>query len=148
MTSSVERFLAFVMPVTESGCWIWTGSCDRKGYGRFTLPGHSSLAHRISFELYKSVIPFNMCLDHLCHVRCCVNPDHLQIVGHKETVTQGGSGYRLKTQSQTHCKIGHPLSEAYTFIQNSGMRRQCRICRAKTARRYRLRKKLNKERTP
>ena len=64
-----ESFWKYVLPVTESGCWLWLAS-GPDGYGRFGTQG----AHRLSYVLAKGPIPRNLQIDHLCRVRCCVNP--------------------------------------------------------------------------
>lgn len=68
-----ERFDAEPM----SGCWIWNGSCNHKGYGYFTFNGLRTRAHRESWEIYRGRIPMGLQVLHKCDVRCCVNPDHL-----------------------------------------------------------------------
>ncbi len=77
-----ERILQFSIPVTESGCWLWLGAIDDGGYGRIHVyppdPGEEKrrtrLAHRVSFVNFVGDIPEPLQIDHLCRVRCCVNP--------------------------------------------------------------------------
>jgi hypothetical protein len=71
----------------ESPCWIWQRSTDPKGYGRIGV-GHSGsqLAHRALYERLVGPIPASHDLDHLCAVRCCVNPAHLEPVLHTENL--------------------------------------------------------------
>lgn len=57
-----------------SGCWLWTGAADAKGYGR--MHGNRK-AHRVSYELHVGKIPDGMCVLHKCDVPACVRPDHL-----------------------------------------------------------------------
>ena len=65
-------------------CWVWMRSTSDAGYGRYMvrLNGVAKLcqAHRFMYEKHKGAIPEGMDLDHLCHKRSCVNPDHLQPV--------------------------------------------------------------------
>ena len=71
--------------VDPLGCWLWTASVNEDGYGQF-MADRSVLAHRFAFELLRGPIPRNLELDHLCRVRPCVNPDHLEPVTHEENV--------------------------------------------------------------
>lgn len=77
----MERFMQFVNK-HESGCWLWTGNTDNKGYGHFTMgPGRhkrEQQSHRVSFILFKGEIPDGMLIRHMCNVRNCVNPEHLR----------------------------------------------------------------------
>lgn len=71
---AADRFWAMV---DKSGdCWEWTGGCFATGYGAFSFDGHPILAHRYSFQLSNGYFPPEV--DHQCHNRRCVNPDHLR----------------------------------------------------------------------
>lgn len=67
-------------------CWIWTGYTSRLGYGIFGPGGRSVTmpAHRWSYEHFVGPVPDGLELDHLCRVRRCVNPLHLEAVTHRE----------------------------------------------------------------
>lgn len=106
------------------GCWIYQGSLTR-GYGRITRGGTSLYIHRISYELFIGEIPDGFHIDHLCEVKSCVNPFHLEPVTHAENIRRAaenrnkyGSGY---------CANGHPWSE-YLVRYDSAKNPQ-RICR-------------------
>lgn len=58
-------------------CWYWIGNRIRSGYGMFKDGGKNKVAHRVSWELHRGLIPAGMDVLHKCDVRCCVNPDHL-----------------------------------------------------------------------
>ena len=67
----------------DTPCWIWQRYIDHKhGYGIVTVWPNPKLqlAHRVFYKLYRGHLPDDKPLDHLCRVRCCVNPQHLEIV--------------------------------------------------------------------
>ncbi len=75
-----ERFFEKIEPITESGCWIWTGCLNNKGYGQVRGDDGSTVtAHRASYMMHKAEIPDGMLVLHDCDIRCCVNPDHLYV---------------------------------------------------------------------
>lgn len=73
----------------ESGCWLWVGECNDNGYGRFSVKGRKVYAHRSSYEIHVGPIPEGLHIDHLCRVRNCVNPEHLEPVTRSENVRRG-----------------------------------------------------------
>jgi hypothetical protein len=64
----------------SAGCWIWTGAISPLGYGTVKRNYKNTPAHRYAWLISGRQIPEGMVLDHLCHVRACVNPDHLRAV--------------------------------------------------------------------
>jgi hypothetical protein len=74
-----EKFMRFVMPEPNSGCWLWVGGEQRYGYGSFRLNKKGHMAHKFSYEMYKEKVPDGMVILHKCDVTACVNPDHLEV---------------------------------------------------------------------
>jgi hypothetical protein len=58
-------------------CWLWIGTVKDSGYGQYK---RSSIAHRVVYEALVGPIPEGLELDHLCKIKNCVNPDHLEPV--------------------------------------------------------------------
>ena len=134
----LDRLMSKVEMLTECGCWIWMAALDPRGYAKFGFdrPGRGygmEFAHRIAYELLKGPIPDGLELDHLCRVRCCVNPDHMDPVTHRENIRRGKCWQREKT----HCPKGHP----YDYVYPGGNHRTCLTCVNLHNKTYRLRKK-------
>lgn len=120
-------------------CWNWTGS-NIEGYGQFYNEGVNWLAHRLSYALHMGNLPAKgMVTDHLCRNRCCVNPEHLEIVTNKENVLRG-EGVTAINAKRIACRQGHPYDDANLAINRNGGRR-CRKCSALRTAEYYQRKK-------
>lgn len=72
-----QRFDEKYIPEPNSGCWLWIGAVDRKGYGQLRYGGRNRVATHISLFLVNRVLPLGMFALHRCDVSGCVNPDHL-----------------------------------------------------------------------
>jgi len=120
-----ERFWAKVEK-TET-CWLWTAYQDGGGYGQFRVNGHGILAHRFAYELLIGPIPAGLTLDHLCRVRHCVNPAHLEPVSQRENTLRGES-FAAQEARRTHCHKGHAYDLLNTRIYRGW--RRCRACAA------------------
>jgi hypothetical protein len=63
--------------VQPSGCWVWTGNLDSKGYGRIRHKGQGQLVHRVAYDLSVGEIPEGLWVLHRCDNASCINPAHL-----------------------------------------------------------------------
>lgn len=109
-------------------CQVWTGSRNPQGYGRLYIAtpgvkrkGSNVLAHRLAYELANgegSAEGFS--IDHLCGVRSCCNPGHLEAVSHAVNIARA-------SEEVEACPQGHPYDEENTFRTPRGHRR-CRLC--------------------
>jgi hypothetical protein len=81
----VERLARFYV-VEANGCWRWTATLDRVGYGNIQVRRRTMRAHRASYEAHVGPIPKGLELDHLCRNKACVNPSHLEPVTHSENL--------------------------------------------------------------
>jgi hypothetical protein len=118
----------------STGCWEWNLRLDKKGYGRTKLQGHRDQlfqAHRVMYELLIGPIPDGLQLDHLCRVRHCVNPIHL------EPVTSAENSRRGEWWGKPRCAQGHEFTPENTYW-TSRHTRFCRECKRIYERRYYL----------
>jgi hypothetical protein len=76
--------------LAPDGCWLWTGAIDETtGYARLGLGRKSIAGHVIAYRLLVGEVPKGLELDHLCRVRHCVNPRHLEPVTRRENLLRG-----------------------------------------------------------
>lgn len=126
-----DRFESKVLPEPNTGCWLWVGPHVGGGYGALWVNGHNRVAHRLLFEKINGPVPVGLELDHLCRVRCCVNPKHLEAVPRKVNLGRGLHRNRVKLT----CLRGHP----FDTVKRQGQRR-CSVCHAQANNRYYHRK--------
>ena len=112
--------------VNADGCWTSVYATNVDGYAKLKRDGKVQFHHRRMYYLLKGDLIEGMELDHLCRVPGCVRPDHLEQVTSAENVKRGLSG-DLRPPF-THCKHGHEMTEANTYIQPSNGQRKCRVC--------------------
>src|SRR3990167_9699429 len=106
--SVIENFYRYVEISLVNGCWNWTGSLNRFGYGLASghKIGHKS-AHRVSWVLYNGEIPVGMQVCHKCDNRKCVNPDHLFL----GTATENAKDKYKKGRAKHPFGEGNPKSK-------------------------------------
>lgn len=136
-TDWVPRLWAKVQRADGDGCWLWTGYVSGNGYGRFRKnhADPSQAAHRLTYELEVGPIPEGHDLDHLCRVRACVRPSHLEPVTRSENLARGDAGGWQRNKDR--CDNGHPFTEENTYRRKDRPnRRECRTCRRDARRRF------------
>ncbi len=130
-----ERFwtkVKFDATDPDGGCWLWQSTVHYKtGYGYFQVGRkNAQLAHRVAYRALVGPI-HEETLDHLCRVKHCCNPAHL------EPVSQRVNVQRAKALV-THCPQGHEYTPENLIP--SRLARGCRACvichRAIDAKRY------------
>lgn len=114
-----------------TGCWIWPNGVFTRGYGKAVYRKKTRKVHRIIYEHFRGHLPVytgdGLELDHLCRNRRCCNPDHLDLVPHRENVLRG-EGVAAINARKTHCKHGHPFSEENTYVVLHRRGRMCKEC--------------------
>lgn len=119
------------MPIVvnvKTGCWLWSRRKNSNGYARWgRVPFRNAQAHRIVWERYNGPIATGLTLDHLCRVRHCVNPRHLEPVTTRENVLRG-VGISAVHARKTRCVNGHPFDADNTRHLKHKNGRDCRAC--------------------
>jgi hypothetical protein len=115
-------------------CWLFVGGLTEDGYGVYMDHQVAKRAHRHAYEVMVGPIPEGLQLDHLCRVRNCVNPDHLEPVTPREN-TLRGFGITAVNAAKTHCKNDHEFTAENTYVRPDGAR-TCRACRVEVQARY------------
>lgn len=80
-------------------CWLWTGALNA-GYGMFSMRRKTRGAHRIAYKHWIGTPPDGLHLDHLCGVKNCVNPWHLQPITPRENKRRGSKNRSFLRQFQ------------------------------------------------
>lgn len=142
----LERIEGRIERIPESGCWIWMGGVGPNGYGSVWVNGGTKSIHRAMYEEIVGKIRRGFVIDHLCRVKCCCNPAHLEAVTQSENVLRGDSPamQRARGGSHTNCPQGHEFSADNVYMNPNGSR-ECRICRAEGTRKRRAKKKARKD---
>lgn len=143
-----ERFIN-LLSIDSNDCWLFR-TVSKSGYSNFGINKKKAVrAHRYAYELYKGKIPEGLEIDHLCSVKNCCNPEHLEAVTAKENTRRAwqrgdakihpkhirlragriaNAAAVAKKLAMTHCKKGgHPYDEANTIWRKKGGR-ECRAC--------------------
>ncbi len=122
-----DRFYEKIMADPNSGCWLWTGSLDRHGYGQLSCLGshRPHRAHRLSYELHYGPIG-RACVLHKCDTPACVNPQHLTLGTQTENLADMRAKGRWKATPSYGEKHGMSklTADAVTHIRRREMSQQ------------------------
>lgn len=130
MTPAVDRFLSKV-DKTDS-CWLWNGRTTPSGYGNFRVGGRQVPAHRWAYENFVGPIPSGLQIDHLCRVRNCVNPAHMEPVTSAENTRRGMAPNHVRHRNRL-LGIGSCANHEY-----SDRRKKCLTCQREYEKRKRI----------
>ena len=116
-------------------CWLWLGSQNGKGYGKFYANGKKQYVHRFSYSLKKE-IPQGYVIDHICRNRSCIRPSHLRAITNMKNLLAKDSNIWNNGQNmrdKTHCPKGHEYTKENTrMVKTRGRKnpyRSCKLCR-------------------
>ena len=132
----LDRFMAKVHKTDD--CWIWTAAKDTAGYGRFWDGSRITGAHQWAHRTFIGPIPDDYDIDHLCRVRVCVNPKHLEAVTRRENLLRA-NGIGVINAAKTHCPQGHEYSPSNIYQHKTG--RRCKTCCDSRMKQYRKTRK-------
>lgn len=126
-----EKYLTrFDAKVDKTGdCWLWTGTRIDAGYGVVHRNGKRLYAHRVAYEDAIGPIPVGLVIDHLCRVKRCVRPEHLEPVTQAENVRRG-IGPTAVNSGKTYCIRNHALFGSNLYVIQATGYRQCKKCTA------------------
>jgi hypothetical protein len=111
----------FVERVPFSGCWIWMRCLNGGGYSRAWIGGRMVTVHRWLYEQIHGPVG-TLDVDHLCRVRCCINPAHMEAVTRKVNLLRGIRSWA--------CKCGNAF-DSIVRRKTGDEQRRCLRCHAK-----------------
>jgi hypothetical protein len=139
-------FSSVQAPSGADDCALWLGATNNWGYGIRTIyvPAEGRdlgcKAHRLMYAYAYGPIPAGLQLDHLCRVRRCVHPGHLEPVTGRENKLRSPLSVNAINAAKTECGAGHPFDKGSTYVCPTTGKRTCRVCRRENnRRRYRER---------
>lgn len=139
-TAAIGRLMARVVETPgpmATPCWITTYRTTDRGYATIGEYDRTRRAHVVAYEAVHGPVPDGLELDHLCRVRNCVNPAHLEAVTHQENMHRAFAVTGTGTYA-THCIAGHEFTPANTYVC-AGHPRFCRTCGNRRGREYKQR---------
>ena len=117
------RIAAKIAVDGDTGCWLWTASRTSDGYGQAVVGGAVVGSHRAVFEMLVGAIPEGLEADHLCTIRRCANPEHIQPVTQAENIRRAAAAIHARPIYP----CGHPRTPENTHERTVG--RWCLTCR-------------------
>ena len=130
--TAAERFWSRVSPEPTTGCWLWTGGANGRGYGQVWFANRQQSVHRVAFVLANGPIPQDRIVMHRCDNRPCVNPGHLVLGSHQENTddmrrkgrerhVQGSEHPFAKTTEQDILEVRELYAKGWTATELAKM---------------------------
>jgi hypothetical protein len=125
----LERFARRIEADDEQGCWLWTGTLSKDGYGKFYVGDRrEQRAHRWFYrEMTGRELTRAIQLDHDCNVRHCVRPAHLievtQAQHNANTAARrradaAGMRHEVRQQARSLAEIGFAIDNRLPMAWN------------------------------
>ena len=125
LDSKYKKLLFVGAVYKDNGCIEYPWCLNKRGYGLMNYYGARPLVHRVSYELFNnSKIIKGYEIDHICRVRNCINPNHLEMVTKQENLRRA----RIFLKVSTHCRRGHELSNDNIYYLQRGNGKKYRQC--------------------
>jgi hypothetical protein len=126
-TPLLDRVLLRV-EVDGNGCWRFQGAHDANGYGVINVKRRVHRAHVVTLEAERGPITKGLHVDHLCRVRDCCNPTHLEAVTPRVNVAERGRHSSNGLPLRDYCKRGHARTPENTYARPDGKGTNCLVC--------------------
>ena len=84
--NSIHNIMSNTIRDEESGCLLYMGRLDEDGYARISWQGHNRIGSDAIYEMVNGAIPAGQEVDHICHVRRCIEPTHLRALTHRDNI--------------------------------------------------------------
>src|SRR5215471_9116920 len=114
--NTIQNILSKTIRDEESGCLLYMGRLDKDGYPRISLQGNKGLGSRVLYEKHRGAIPAGHEVDHICHVRRCVEPTHLRALPHRDNVIHIKAYMEKRNQRIKHLIETYPQIKLFPIL--------------------------------
>lgn len=145
MDTLADRFWRRVEPEPMSGCFLWLGYRNHRGYGLMWDTNEMRFATRVAWKLHFGEIPNGLSVLHRCDLTSCVRPEHLFLGTHTDNMRDAAAKGRLAAQKEGPrlvCAAGlHAMTPFNVYIHPTRGKRSCKACQVQRGREWRERER-------